>query len=77
MIPTLRVRLTATYGGVFLVFVALLLGVSYWLMGRHLHRTLPDAAAGGALGQLGLQYLLALAGATLVATALGLGARRP
>ncbi len=71
MIPALRFRLTATYGGVFLVFVAILLGVSYWLMGRHLHRTLSEDAAGAALTQLGTQYLLALAGATLVASALG------
>ena len=71
MIPTLRVRLTAIYGGVFVVFIAILLGVSYWLMARHLDRTLDPFAAGAALAQLGTQYLLALAGATLVATALG------
>ena len=42
VIPALRVRLTAIYGGVLFVFVALLLGVSYSLMSGHLHRTLPD-----------------------------------
>ena len=36
VIPNLRVRLTAIYGGIFFVFVAVLLGVSYWLMARHL-----------------------------------------
>ena len=71
MIPNLRVRLTALYGGIFAVFAALLLLASYWLMARHLDRTLlPDDAA-ASLSQLRIQYLLALAGATLVATALG------
>ena len=71
MIPHLRIRLTAIYGGIFVVFVALLLGISYWLMARHLDRTLQFDQAATALGQLRMQYLLALAGATLVATALG------
>ena len=75
MIPALRVRLTAIYGGILFVFVALLLGVSYWLMSGHLHRTLPDAGADAALAQLGEQYLLALGGVTLVAVARRLGAR--
>jgi signal transduction histidine kinase len=69
--PALRIRLTALYGGLFVVFVALLMGVSYWLMGQHLDRTLPPAEADAALGRLGTQYVIALAGATLVATALG------
>jgi signal transduction histidine kinase len=71
VIPHLRVRLTAIYGGIFVVFVALLLSISYWLMARHLDRTLGVDEAATALGQLRMQYLLALAGATLVATALG------
>ncbi len=71
MIANLRVRLTVIYGGVFVVFVAVLLGVSYWLMGRHLHRTLGAAEADARSAQLGMQYLLFLAGATLVASALG------
>jgi signal transduction histidine kinase len=69
--PALRIRLTALYGGLFALFAALILGVSYWLMSRHLDRTLPAPDAGAALAELGFQYLLALAGATLVATALG------
>jgi hypothetical protein len=40
VISNLRVRLTAIYGGIFVVFVALLLGISYGLMARHLDRTL-------------------------------------
>jgi signal transduction histidine kinase len=71
LISNLRVRLTVIYGGLFAAFVAVLFGVSYWLMGRHLHRTLGDAAADAAQGQLGLQYLLFFAGAVLVAGALG------
>ena len=71
MISNLRVRLTVFYGGIFVVFVAILLAVSYWLMVRHLGRTVDPFEAANALSQLRLQYGLALAGATLVATALG------
>ena len=71
MISNLRVRLTAIYGGIFVVFVAVLLSVSYWLMARHLDRTVDPFEAGAALGQLRFQYGLALVGATLVACALG------
>jgi signal transduction histidine kinase len=69
--PSLRVRLTALYGGVFAVFVAVLMGASYWLMRRHFDRTLEPADAEDALSQLATQYLVAFAGATLLATALG------
>jgi signal transduction histidine kinase len=71
VIPNLRIRLTALYGGIFVVFVAILMAASYWLMARHLDRTLLPDDAHAALAQLRMQYLLALAGATLVATALG------
>jgi signal transduction histidine kinase len=67
----LRVRLTALYGGLFVVLVAVLLAVSWWLVAGHLERTLPAADADVALAELGTQYLLALGGATLLATALG------
>jgi signal transduction histidine kinase len=40
-------------------------------MRGHLNRTLPQPDADAALAQLGTQYVIALAGATLVATALG------
>jgi signal transduction histidine kinase len=69
--PSLRVRLTAFYGGAFALFAALLLALSYWLMREHLDRTLDPLAADAALSELAFQYLLALAGATLLATALG------
>jgi signal transduction histidine kinase len=68
---SLRVRLTALYGGVFVVLAALLLGISWWLVARHLERTLPLDQADTALAELGTQYLLALGGASLLATALG------
>jgi signal transduction histidine kinase len=69
--PSLRLRLTALYGGLLLVAMALVLGASYWLVGRHLERTLPAADAAAALHALGLQYALALAGATLLAAGVG------
>jgi len=71
VIPNLRIRLTALYGGIFVIFAALLLLASYWLMARHLDRTLLPGDAAASLSQLRAQFLLALTGATLVATALG------
>jgi signal transduction histidine kinase len=68
---SLRARLTALYGGLLIATVALLLGASYWLIGRHLDRTLPAADAHAAQSELALQYLLALAGAALVSAGLG------
>jgi signal transduction histidine kinase len=69
--PSLRARLTAFYGGAFALFAAVLLAASYWLMHGHLERTLAPAEADAALSELATQYLVALAGATLLATALG------
>jgi signal transduction histidine kinase len=71
VIPNLRIRLTALYGGIFVVFAGVLMFASYWLMARHLDRTLLPEDAALSLAQLRMQYLIALAGATLVATALG------
>jgi signal transduction histidine kinase len=67
----LRIRLTALYGGLFVVFVAAVLLVSYWLMQAHLERTLPAAEADDALAELAGQFALALIGTALVASALG------
>jgi signal transduction histidine kinase len=69
--PTVRVRLTALYAVLFGACVAVLLIVSYWLLGRHLERTLPDAAARDALSEVGIQYAIAFAGTLILATALG------
>jgi signal transduction histidine kinase len=67
----LRSRLTALYGGLLVVTAALLLAASYWLVGRHLERTLPRADAEAALDALAVQYAIALAGAALVSAGLG------
>jgi signal transduction histidine kinase len=67
----LRARLTALYGGLLVVTAALLLAASYWLVGRHLDRTLLEADARAAQSELLLQYLIALAGAALVSAGLG------
>ena len=68
---SLRLRLTALYGGLLLIAMALVLGASYWLVGRHLGRTLPQADASAALNQLAFQYGLALVGAALLAGGVG------
>jgi signal transduction histidine kinase len=65
------VRLTALYAVLFGCSAALLLGLSLWLVGRQLHRSLPDALANEALSDLAVQYGLALAGTLLVAVAVG------
>ena len=69
--PTIRLRLTALYAVLFLLAGALLLGISYALLDRHLHRTLPESVASGVLAQLRGQYLLALLAATAIAVLLG------
>ena len=69
--PTLRVRLTATYAVLFGGSTALLLAVSYWLVGRHLDRTLPEGLANDALSELGAQYVIAFLGALVLAVGAG------
>ena len=66
-----RGRLTALYGGLLVVTAALLLAASYWLVARHLDRTLPAVEAEAAQSELALQYLIALAGSALVSAGLG------
>jgi signal transduction histidine kinase len=69
--PTVRVRLTAAYAALLCATVGVLLGASYWLLSRHLHRTLTDAAASDALRAVAVQYALAFAGAAILALAAG------
>ena len=69
--PTVRARLTALYAALFGGVVAGLLGLSYWLLGRQLDRTLPPDLASETLGEVGLQYAIAFAGTLLVAVAIG------
>jgi signal transduction histidine kinase len=69
--PTIRLRMTALYAGLFLAAGALLLGVSYTLLDRHFHRTLPDSVSSDLLAQVRSQYLLALVAVTAIAVLLG------
>jgi signal transduction histidine kinase len=68
---TIRARLTALYALLVALSTGILLLVSYWLLGRHFERTLPDALAGTALDQVAVQYAVAFAGVLLLATAIG------
>jgi signal transduction histidine kinase len=69
--PTLRLRLTALYTGLFLLAAGLLLGVSYALLHRHFERTLPPPVAADVLAEVRGQYALALIGVTALALMLG------
>ena len=68
---TVRARLTALYALLLAATTAVVLALSWWLMERHLHRTLPDRLADDALERLAVQYILALAGAAMLAVAIG------
>ncbi len=68
---TVRTRLTALYAGLVGLSTGLILLVSYWLLGRQFDRTLPDALAADALGEVGFQYLLAFLGILLLSAAVG------
>jgi signal transduction histidine kinase len=68
---TIRVRMTAVYAVLFGASAAILMAVSYWLIARHLDRTLPDDLARDALAELGTQYLLGFVGTLLFAVAVG------
>jgi signal transduction histidine kinase len=67
----LRVRLTLLYVGLFGTSAGLLLGVSYWLMRRHLFRTLPDGQAAATASTLAVQFTLAFAGTMVLAAVAG------
>ena len=69
--PTIRARLTALYATLVAVSTGALLLVSYWLLGRHFDRTLPEPLAQDALDEVALQYVIAFAGVLLVAAAVG------
>jgi signal transduction histidine kinase len=68
---TVRLRLTLLYTLLFGASAAVLLGVSAWLVHRHVERTLPPALADEALSRLDVQYALALGGTLVVAVVLG------
>jgi signal transduction histidine kinase len=67
----LRLRLTALYVALFGAAAGLLLGVSWWLMRRHLERTLPDEQAAAAASDLAFQFALAFAGTLILAIVAG------
>jgi hypothetical protein len=66
-----RLRLTALYTTLFLVAGALLLGVSYALLDRHLQRTLSPGVAADILAEVRGQYALSLLALTALALLLG------
>jgi signal transduction histidine kinase len=67
----LRLRLTLFYAGVLAAATGTLLALSWWLLQRHLDRTLPAAYADAVMGQVGWQYALATAGLVMVAAGAG------
>jgi signal transduction histidine kinase len=67
----LRLRLTLLYAGVLAAATAVLLGLSWWVLHRHLGRTLPAAYADAVAGQVAWQYALAAAGLVMVAAGAG------
>ena len=69
--PTIRARLTALYATLVALSTGVLLLISYWLLGRHFDRTLPESLAQEALDEVALQYAIAFAGVLLVAAAVG------
>ncbi len=69
--PGVRARLAAAYALMFCLSTGLVLAGSWWLLARHLDRTLPEALAAEAVADVGAQYVLAFAGALLIAAAGG------
>jgi signal transduction histidine kinase len=68
---TVRARLTALYTALAGVSTGVLLIVSYWLLGRHFERTLPEPLAGDALDEVALQYAIAFVGVLVLAAVIG------
>ena len=67
----LRLRLTCLYAGVLAAATGILLALSWWLLDRHLQRTLPPVYADAVTGQVAWQYALATAGLVMVAAGAG------
>ena len=68
---TVRARLTGLYALLAGLSTGLILLVSYWLLGRHFDRTLPDTLASESLSEVRVQYLVAFAGILLISVAVG------
>jgi two-component system, OmpR family, sensor histidine kinase VanS len=67
---SIRGRLTLIVVGLIVAMASALLAVSWWLLSGHLDRTLAPAAADEVMDTLALQYVVATAGAALVALGL-------
>lgn len=68
---TIRARLTLTYVALLVAVVALVLGATWLLLDGQLARTVPEPYAGEVARRLGEQFVIALAGAALLAVGLG------
>jgi signal transduction histidine kinase len=68
---TIRARLTLTYVALLVGCTAAVLAASWWLLERHLDRTLPGGYADAVLNQLAGQYVLAVVGSGLLALGIG------
>jgi signal transduction histidine kinase len=68
---SIRLRLTLMYVGLLVGGSAAVLSLSWWLVDRHLTRTLPGTDLDGVLGGLATDYVLAVAGSALIALGLG------
>ena len=68
---TLRLRLTVLYAGVLAASIGVLLALSWWVLQRHLDRTLPSAYVDAVMGQVTWQYLLATLGVVMIAAGAG------
>jgi hypothetical protein len=68
---TIRGRLTFAYAALFGLSTAVLMGVSYWLLGRNFDRTLSPADASDALAEVGTQYAIAFVGTVILAAVAG------
>jgi signal transduction histidine kinase len=69
--PPVRLQLTLLYAALLVGSTAALLGLSWWLMGDHLRRTLDPATAEALSDRLLAQYAVATVGVALLAIALG------
>jgi signal transduction histidine kinase len=67
----LRLRLTLLYAGVLAGATGILLALSWWLLDRHLERTLPAGLTDGVMAQVAWIYVLATAGLVMVAAGAG------
>jgi hypothetical protein len=67
----IRLRLTLVYAVLLVVVTGVLLGMSWWLLARHLDRTVAPAMAGDVLNHVAAQFALGVAGSALVALGLG------